>query len=121
EHWLHDAETALRGSLPVPTNETSEAGSPPPFELYEWENLLGEIAAQRAIITGYYLGQGHVTLAFCQEALAHLSQENLLARAEVAYAKSLAYHSLGDIVAALLRIREATALAQAAGDTSSTI
>ena len=121
ERWLHDAETALRDTLPVPANETSEAGSPPPFEQHEWETLFGEIAAQRAIITGYYLGQGHVTLAFCQQALTHLSQENLLARAEVAYAESLAYHSFGDIVATLQKIREATALAQAAGDTSSTI
>jgi LuxR family transcriptional regulator, maltose regulon positive regulatory protein len=39
----------------------------------------------------------------------------------VAYAQSLAYYSSGDIVAAIQRIREATALAQAAGDTSSTI
>jgi LuxR family maltose regulon positive regulatory protein len=39
----------------------------------------------------------------------------------VAYAQSLAYHSSGDIVAAIQRIREATALAQDAGDTASTI
>ncbi len=121
ERWLQDAETALRGTLPVQTNETGEAGASLPSEQHEWDNLFGEIAAYRAIITGYYLGQGAATLAFCQQALAHLSQENLLARAEVAYAESLAHHSSGDIVAALQRIREATALAQAAGVTSSTI
>jgi ATP/maltotriose-dependent transcriptional regulator MalT len=121
ERWLHDAEAALRGTLPVPTNETSEAESPLPFEQHEWDNLFGEIAAQRAIITGYYLGQGHATLAFCQQALAHLDEQNLLARAEVAYAQSLAYYSFGDIVAAIQSAKEATALSQAAGDTSSTI
>jgi LuxR family maltose regulon positive regulatory protein len=121
ERWLDDAETALQDAFPTPANGMAEAGVQLPSAQDEREKLLGEIAAQRAIITGYWLGQGHATLTFCQQALAHLSEENLLARAEVAYAESLAYHSSGDIVAAIQRIREATALAQAAGDTSSTI
>ncbi len=121
ERWLQDAETALRGTSPALTNETAETGAVSLSEQHERDNLLGEIAAYRAIITGYYLGEGHSTLAFCQEALAHLSEQNLLARAEVAYAQSLAYHSFGDIVAAIQGAKEATALAQAAGDTSSTI
>jgi LuxR family maltose regulon positive regulatory protein len=119
ERWLDDAETVLRGTLTA--SEASEARAPLPADQHEGENLLGEIAAQRAIITYSYLGQGNATLAFCQQALAHLSKENLLARAEVAYAESLAYYSFGDIVAALQRAREATALAQTAGDTASTI
>jgi LuxR family maltose regulon positive regulatory protein len=121
ERWLDDAETALRDTYPTPANSTAEAGARLSSTQDERENLLGEIAAQRAVITGYYLGQGPATLTFCQQALAHLSEGNLLARAEVAYAQSLAYYSSGDIVAAIQRIREATALAQAAGDTSSTI
>ena len=72
-------------------------------------------------MTGYYLGQGDATLAFCQQALAQLAQQNVLARAEVAYAESLAYYSFGDIVAAIRSAKEATEFAQAAGDTSSTI
>jgi LuxR family maltose regulon positive regulatory protein len=98
EHWLHDAEIALRGTPPSPINETTVAEVQLPSTQDEQENLLGEIAAQRAIMTGYYLGQGQSTLTFCQQALAHLSEQNLLARAEVAYAQSLAYHSFGDIV-----------------------
>ncbi len=121
ERWLQDAETALRGTSPAPTNETAETGVPPPSEQHERDNLFGEIASYRAIIIGYYLGQGHSVLTFCKEALAHLSEQNLLARAEVAYAQSLAYHSFGDIVAAIQSTKEATAFAQAAGDTSSTI
>ena len=121
ERWLHDAETALRGKLPAPKNGTADTGASPSTKRHEQDNLLGEIAAYRAIITGYYLGEGQATLAFCQEALAHLAEQNLLARAEVAYAQSLAYHSFGDIVAAIQRVREATTLAQAAGDISSTI
>jgi len=121
ERWLQDAEMALRATVPAPTNETAETGAQPPPEQHERDNLFGEIAAYRAIITGYYLGQGHSVLTFCQEALAHLAEQNLLARAEVAYAQSLAYHSFGDIVAAIQSTKEATALAQAAGDTSSTI
>jgi LuxR family maltose regulon positive regulatory protein len=119
QRWLHDAETAVRATLQ--TSKTAEAGAPLPSAQDEQENLLGEIAAQRAIITGYYLGQGHATLTFCQQALALLSEENLLARAEVAYAESLAYHSFGDILAAIQRTREAAALARAAGGTAATI
>jgi LuxR family maltose regulon positive regulatory protein len=121
ERWLQDAEMALRGTSPAPTNETTEAGAPLSSEQQARDNLFGELAAYRAIITGYYLGEGHSTLAFCQEALTHLSEQNLLARAEVAYAQSLAYHSFGDIVAAIQSTKEATALAQTAGNTSSTI
>jgi LuxR family transcriptional regulator, maltose regulon positive regulatory protein len=121
ERWLYDAETALQATLPAPMNETATTGASPSPQRNEQDNLLGEIAAYRAIITGYYLGEGHATLALCQEALAHLAEENLLARAEVAYAQSLAFHSFGDIVAAVQCVREATTLAQAAGDISSTI
>ena len=121
QRWLQDAETSLQSTSPDLKNETAETEASSLSKQSERDNLLGEIAAQRAIITGYHLGQGQATLAFCQEALARLSEQNLLARAEVAYAQSLAYHSFGDIVAAIQHTREATALAQAAGDTSSTI
>ena len=121
ERWLQDAEMALRATSPAPTNETTEAGVPLSSEQQALDNLFGELAAYRAIITGYYLGEGHSTLAFCKEALTHLSEQNLTARAEVAYAQSLAYYSFGDIVAAIQSTKEAAALAQAAGNTSSTI
>jgi LuxR family maltose regulon positive regulatory protein len=121
ERWLHDAETALRSTSSVLINETTEAGVPLSPEQHVQDDLFGELAAYRAIITGYYLGQGHATLTFCEDALAHLPEENLLARAEVAYAESLAYYSFGDIVAAIQSTKEASALAQAAGDTSSSI
>ena len=77
ESWLQDAETALRGTSPALTNETAATGAVSLSEQHERDNLLGEIASYRAIITGYYLGEGHSTLAFCQEALAHLSEQNL--------------------------------------------
>jgi LuxR family maltose regulon positive regulatory protein len=124
QRWLDDAESALPGTFPTPTDGTAEAAEPAgplPSSGDERENLLGEIAAQRAIMTGYYLGQRDATLAFCQQALAHLSQGNLEARAEVAYAASLAHHAAGDIVAAIESTKEAALLAQAAGDTASTI
>ena len=121
ERWLQDAEMALRATSPASANETTEAGVPLSTEQQAPDNLFGEIAAYRAIIIGYHLGEGHSTLAFCQEALTHLSEQNLSARAEVAYAQSLAYYSFGDIVAAIQSTKEATALAQAAGNISSTI
>ena len=77
---------------------------------------MGEIVSFRAAVTAFTLGDGHSTLAFCEEALAHVSPQNLVARTEVAYAKSLAYYALGDIVPAIQNAREATALAQALGN-----
>jgi LuxR family transcriptional regulator, maltose regulon positive regulatory protein len=112
ERWLHDTERALR---------TTDTGTLPPSERLEWDNLLGEIAAYSAIITGYYLGEALATLSFCQQATTHLTEQNLIARAEVVYARSLAHHSNGEIVTAIQSIREATALAQVAGNISSTI
>ncbi|MFL5586406.1 MAG: LuxR C-terminal-related transcriptional regulator, partial [Ktedonobacteraceae bacterium] len=121
ERWLHDAERALRATVAVRTNETADTEALQSSGRSERDNLLGEIAAYSAIITSYHLGEGPATLAFCQQALAHLSEQNLLERAEVAYAQSLAYHSYGDIVAAIQSTREAAALAQAAENISSTI
>ena len=115
ERWLHDAETALRAAAPAPTNGTRAL---PPSERRERDNLLGEIASYRAAITAFNLGDGNAALAFCQEALAHLSEQNLVVQAEVAYARSLAYHAQGEIVAAIQSAREATALAQAVGNIS---
>ncbi len=119
--WLSDAETALRAMGIASTHESAATGALPPPAGPERENLLGEVAAYRAIITGYHSGDGFATLALCQEALDHLSEQNLSVRAEVAYAQSLAYHSLGDIVASIRCTREAMTLAQAAGNSSSTI
>src|SRR5258708_11510633 len=111
----------MEATLTEQMDENVNTGVWPSPQRQEQDKLLGEIAAYRAISTGYYLGEGHATLALCQEDLAHLAEQNLLARAEVAYAQSLAFHSFGDIVAALQNIKEATTLAQAAGDISSTI
>jgi LuxR family maltose regulon positive regulatory protein len=121
QYWQGDAEPSEQTAFPTSANETTVAGALLSVTPDERENLLGEIAAQRAIMTGYYLGQADATLTFCQQALAHLSEQNLEARAEVAYAASLAYHSSGDIVAAIQSTKKAATLAQAAGDTASTI
>src|SRR5437762_13280556 len=80
ERWLHDAETALRGTSPALTNETAETGAVSLSERHERDNLLGEIAAQRAFITGYSLGAGNFTLAFCLVAIAYMSLLMLLSR-----------------------------------------
>ena len=118
ESWLHDAERALQATLPAPSKETAETGALLQSQRQERDNLLGEIASYRAIITAFNLGDGQSTLALCQEALAHLSAQNLVARAEVAYARSLAYYALGEILAAIQSAREATALEQAVGNIS---
>src|SRR2546421_9148340 len=118
ERWLQDAETVVRAILPVPTSGDAETGALPLAEQREWDDFLGEVASFRAAVTAFTRGDGRSTLAFCEEALAHLSPQNLVARAEVAYARSLAYHALGNIVPAIQSAREATALAQAVGNIS---
>jgi LuxR family transcriptional regulator, maltose regulon positive regulatory protein len=120
ERWLNHAERALRATTPT-SSETADPRARPPSEGSERDNLFGEIAAFRAIVTCNYRGEGPATLALCQQALAHLSTQNLTVRAEVAFAQSLAYFGSGDIVASIQSSREATSLAQAAENTSSTI
>ena len=115
ERWLQDAEAALRAILSAATSADAEMKAPSLVEQREWDDLLGEIVAFRAAVTAFTLGDGHSTLAFCVEALVHLSPQNLVGQAEVAYARSLAYHALGDIVPAIQNAREATAYAQALG------
>jgi len=115
EGWLHDAETAVRAILPAATSGDAATGALPLAEQREWDDFLGEIASFRAAVTAFTLGDGLSALAFCEEALTHLSPQNLVARAEVAYAQSLAYHALGDIVPAIQSAREATAHAQTIG------
>jgi ATP/maltotriose-dependent transcriptional regulator MalT/transcriptional regulator with XRE-family HTH domain len=115
DRWLQDAETAVRARFPATTSGDAETAALPLAEQREWDDLLGEIASFRAAVTAFTLGDGLSALAFCEQALAHLSPHNLVVRAEVAYAKSLAYHALGDIVPAIRSAREATAQAQAIG------
>lgn len=88
--WLQDAETALRARFPAATSGDAETEALPPAEQREWNDFLGEIASFRAAVTAFTLGDGHSALAFCEEALAQLSPQNLVVRTEVAYAKSLA-------------------------------
>ncbi len=60
ERWLHYAERALRATGATSTTQSAETGAHLPPHGPEWENLFGEIAAYRAIITGYYLGEGAI-------------------------------------------------------------
>ena len=115
ERWLEDAETAVRPRFPAMTSGEAETSALPLAEQREMNDLLGEIASFRAAVTAFTLGDGLSALAFCEEALAHLSPQNVVVRAEVAYARSLAYHALGDIVPAIQSAREATTQAQTVG------
>ena len=114
EDWLQNAETALWSTF----NDRDGTDVISASEKDEQENLLGMIAAYRAIIAGYHRGDGQATLAFCQEALDHLPNWNVSALAEVAYAQALAHHSFGEIVAAIQSMKEALALAHSSGEIS---
>jgi len=122
DRWLQDAETALRGTSPALTNETAETEAVSLSEQHERGQPVGRnrfLSSQSLQAT--ISARGILPWLSARRPLPILSEQNLLARAEVAYAQSLAYHSFGDIVAAIQGTKEATALAQAAGDTSSSI
>ena len=121
EAWLRDAETALRNKLPAVTNGARRKEELLEARRQERDNLQGEIASYRATITAFFVGDGQASLAYCREALAYLSEQNLVARSEVAYARSLAYHALGEILPAIQSAREATSLARATQNLSSII
>lgn len=85
------------------------------------ENILGEIEALQALVSSHYFGNGQKTLSLCNEALNHLSPQNVEVRAQVAAAQSLAAFSSGDLLTATQQMREASLLAQTAGAASSAV
>lgn len=113
ESWLDSAEAALTTS-PVKTIDT-DPSTPTliPHARKEQENLLGEVIAFRALMRSYQ-ENGQTALPLCQQALALLSADNYLVRAQVACAQFWAYYTsaANDAVAAIQSGLQAVSLAQ---------
>lgn len=107
ESWLQAAEAALAASLP----ETISASA----EHEDQQNLLGEIACFRALLTSYQ-GDTQAVLALCQHALSLFSPSNLHTRADVFLPQAVAYFAAGEARAAYRSALEGERLAQAAGN-----
>ena len=117
ENWLQTAETVLTDSLAGQSNLDGGAGSQ---GIEELRNVLGAILAFRAFIAGVY-GDASAALLLCQQALDHLSEQNLAVRAEVAVAEHMAYFSLGKFVPAIQKALGASTLFEAVGIASQAI
>jgi LuxR family transcriptional regulator, maltose regulon positive regulatory protein len=86
----------------------------------EREEMLGEIAALRAIVADYY-GDSETVQHQCQLALAHLSQKDAFQQATIAAMQGLRALTSGKTVTATQRMREASALRLAAGSVGGAI
>ncbi len=103
ESWLQVAEAAL-------------AASPASAEREEQENLLGEIAAFRAVLAIFQFGDAQAGLALGQRALSLFSPQSLTARADVLLVRATAHFADGEMGAASQSALEAERLAQATGN-----
>ncbi|HEX6554804.1 MAG TPA: LuxR C-terminal-related transcriptional regulator [Ktedonobacteraceae bacterium] len=107
--WLEVAEAGLAqqqaASVALPAEE--QAGL---------DNLRGELFTLRARM-GILDGDGQDIHRLCQQALAHLSPANRLARLEVLFLQSVADFLLGNLEPATQKALEVAALAQEVGST----
>ena len=105
--WLEAAEAGLgqqqAASVALPAEEQASL-----------DNLRGELFTLRARM-GVLEGDGQKIHILCQQALAHLSPANRLARSEVLYLQGAADALLGDLGPATQKALEGAALAQEVG------
>ena len=105
--WLEAAEAGLaqlqEANIALSTEEQATLN-----------NLRGELFTLRARM-GILDGDGREIHLLCQQALAHLSPVNHLARLEVLFLQSVADFLLGDLVPATQKALEGAALAQEIG------
>lgn len=120
-HYIGAPLTRIQGYLrSTETLLTAALSAQDPSFREKQEQLLGEVLAFRAFLDGYY-GNGHATQEISQEALAHLTEDQYAARAQVTFAQFLAAYSQGEVGQAARYALEASTLAQAAGNTSTAI
>src|SRR5262249_49632577 len=102
--WLEVAEAGLAQQLAASVTLPAE-------EQASLDNLRGELFTLSAWLR-MLNGDGQAIRTLCQQALAHLSPVNRLARSDVLYLQSIADAFLGDLVPATQKALEAAALAQ---------
>jgi len=115
--WLQAAEVALEASLSTRTPSAFETADP---EGHEREKILGEIVARRALVAAYY-GDSKVAFSLCQQALSHLSEQDVFECSIVAYARAMASLAEGQAVATTQMMQETSELMQTAGNIGAAI
>ncbi len=105
--WLEAAEAGLIQQQGASATLSAEEQS-------TLDDLRGELFTLRARM-GVLDGDGQEIHLLCQQALAHLSPANRLARLEVLFLQSVADFLLGDLVPATQKALEVAALAQEVG------
>ncbi len=113
--WFDAAQARLTASLSMETLEDASPSIALSQTQQEQQNLLGRVLAFRAVQRSFQ-EDGHTALSLSQQALALLSPENILGRAQALCAHLLAYYvsSLNDAEAAIQSGLEAASLAQVA-------
>ncbi|BCL83736.1 LuxR family transcriptional regulator [Ktedonobacteria bacterium brp13] len=119
EPWVQAAEATLLkdASSPIQSGATPEAreeASAPHPEDHEHEQLLGEVAARRAIVAALY-GDYEGALDRCQQALSHLSEQDIFQQSLVCAAQGQAAFGEGQILPATHSLLEAGALMRRTG------
>ena len=123
ERWLEAAETAITSVSASSTALTAGATRPTSLSIaegQEQDKLLGEILARRGLIAVYY-GESKMALTLCQQALAHLSEQDLYERAIVANIRAWISVVEDHSVETTERMLETGALMQAAGNSGAVI
>ena len=123
EPWLEAAEAAIAAARTSSVALTAEAAQPTSLSMPEGhgqDKLLGEIFARRALIAGYY-GESKTASMLCQQALAHLSEQDLYERAIVANVRSWVSIIEDHGMETTDRLLETSALMQAAGNSGAAI
>jgi LuxR family maltose regulon positive regulatory protein len=116
EPWLEAAKAGLTIS-PSLSGGIGEDEVDGPYASSEQDHLLGEVLAFQAFLMSFS-GDGRANLAQCNQIVAHLPEEHLLARGWLGGAEAQIYRSLGEALPATQKNLEASRLMQAAGQTS---
>ncbi len=105
--WLDSAEATLTASLVRHAYEDISHTIPSSEVWHDQEDLLGQIRAFRAFIQTFMQSdddqqKGEAGLLLCQQALASVSEENFIARVQVAWSQlTVYYHTLNKAKAAV--------------------
>jgi len=114
--WLAAAEATLTATLPMQIPADPSATQPVAQTQQDQKELLGEVMATCAFLQSFQ-EDGQATLLLCQQALALLSAENLLARVLVGWSQLMAYYasSANNARVAIESGLQAVSFAKAAG------
>ncbi len=90
ESWLDVAEARLTASLQTQPDENVSSTIPACQTQQEQQDLLGVVISIRALLRSYQ-EDGQAALSLCEQALALLSPDNIIAHAGIAHTQHVIY------------------------------